>query len=393
MRCCRSSAKPRPNTRSEEDRDARAIARESSGCVPVERQRAAEGGRADKGAAAELTAQAARAASASGRRATNARASPYSRCRRLNGEAAPALLASRHRRTGRPASQRPCGGTEIVAAFDAYLHGRDLYEAGIDERSDREALAWFDRAITLDPRYPAPTQRAPARWRSSAISMPTMPSGSGLYDRRRRRCAQVDLISPRFRRGLLRAGLRARRPRAISTISSKDRIFSASHGRRDTPNSSEICSSEGASPSEIGIGGDAPDEDAGDLRRQCSELDLHRQAADLSAAWTARARALARAGGDPAHRMIGSGEGTGDERAEGTSMPGTGLIALQPDHVACQSPSRPSPQSTVASRPTAGCSTSRDHGAKRRRAEMGAAFAARATTASPLVPPRSPSSF
>ena len=45
------------------------------------------------------------------------------------------------------------GGTDNVAAFDAYLRGRDLYEAGIDEASDRQALALFDRAIALDPRY------------------------------------------------------------------------------------------------------------------------------------------------------------------------------------------------------------------------------------------------
>ncbi len=45
------------------------------------------------------------------------------------------------------------GGTANVEAFDAFLHGRALYEAGIDEESDRRALEWFDRAITLDARY------------------------------------------------------------------------------------------------------------------------------------------------------------------------------------------------------------------------------------------------
>lgn len=45
------------------------------------------------------------------------------------------------------------GGTANVEAFDAFLHGRALYEAGIDEESDRRALAWFDRAIALDARY------------------------------------------------------------------------------------------------------------------------------------------------------------------------------------------------------------------------------------------------
>lgn len=45
------------------------------------------------------------------------------------------------------------GGTANVAAFDAYLHGRALYEAGIDEDSDRRALAYFEQAIALDARY------------------------------------------------------------------------------------------------------------------------------------------------------------------------------------------------------------------------------------------------
>jgi TolB-like protein/Tfp pilus assembly protein PilF len=45
------------------------------------------------------------------------------------------------------------GGSANVAAFDAYLHGRALYEAGIDEDSDRRALAYFDRAIALDELY------------------------------------------------------------------------------------------------------------------------------------------------------------------------------------------------------------------------------------------------
>lgn len=45
------------------------------------------------------------------------------------------------------------GGTTNVQAFDAYLQGRALYEAGIDEDSDRRALAHFERAIALDQSY------------------------------------------------------------------------------------------------------------------------------------------------------------------------------------------------------------------------------------------------
>lgn len=54
------------------------------------------------------------------------------------------------------------GGTANVAAFDAYLHGRALYEAGIDEVSDRRARAYFESAVALDPHY-AGAQAARAR--------------------------------------------------------------------------------------------------------------------------------------------------------------------------------------------------------------------------------------
>ena len=50
-------------------------------------------------------------------------------------------------------SKELVGGTTDVAAFDAYLQGRALYEAGIDEDSDRRALAYFERAIALDKAY------------------------------------------------------------------------------------------------------------------------------------------------------------------------------------------------------------------------------------------------
>jgi TolB-like protein/Tfp pilus assembly protein PilF len=45
------------------------------------------------------------------------------------------------------------GGTTNVAAYMALLQGIALYEAGIDEKSDRRALEWFEDAIGHDPRY------------------------------------------------------------------------------------------------------------------------------------------------------------------------------------------------------------------------------------------------
>ena len=53
------------------------------------------------------------------------------------------------------ADAKQLGGTKSVVAFDAYLRGKDLYDAGIDEASDRQALAKFDEAIAADGQYAA----------------------------------------------------------------------------------------------------------------------------------------------------------------------------------------------------------------------------------------------
>lgn len=57
---------------------------------------------------------------------------------------------------GTPRDQRAAsGGTANVAAFDAFLRGRALYETGSDEAAERQSLALFDTAIELDPDYAA----------------------------------------------------------------------------------------------------------------------------------------------------------------------------------------------------------------------------------------------
>jgi TolB-like protein/tetratricopeptide (TPR) repeat protein len=58
------------------------------------------------------------------------------------------------------------GSTENIAAFDAYLRGKDLFDSGAGETSDRLALAKFEEAIKLDPRYSAAFA---ARARSLAV--------------------------------------------------------------------------------------------------------------------------------------------------------------------------------------------------------------------------------
>ena len=47
------------------------------------------------------------------------------------------------------------GGTTNVAAFDAYLRGRAAYAMSEGEESDRRALAEFDAAIAVDPKFAA----------------------------------------------------------------------------------------------------------------------------------------------------------------------------------------------------------------------------------------------
>jgi len=47
------------------------------------------------------------------------------------------------------------GGTDNIAAYDAFLQAEELYYAGVSEDTDRAALAKFDEAIGLDPDYAA----------------------------------------------------------------------------------------------------------------------------------------------------------------------------------------------------------------------------------------------
>jgi len=54
------------------------------------------------------------------------------------------------------------GGTRDARAYDAYLQGLALYQLAASERTDRQALAAFDQAVRIDPRYAA-AQAARAR--------------------------------------------------------------------------------------------------------------------------------------------------------------------------------------------------------------------------------------
>jgi TolB-like protein/Tfp pilus assembly protein PilF len=74
------------------------------------------------------------------------------------------------------------GGTQNLAAFDAYLRGRALYDLSVDEASELAALAQFDAAIAADPAF----ARAHAARARSLTAIANQYAGldrrNGLYD-------------------------------------------------------------------------------------------------------------------------------------------------------------------------------------------------------------------
>ncbi len=69
-------------------------------------------------------------------------------------EAVGSALAVRLTDNGQDSPART-GRTKNVAAFDAFLRGKDLFDSQRDEDSDRGALIQFTDAVKLDPRYAA----------------------------------------------------------------------------------------------------------------------------------------------------------------------------------------------------------------------------------------------
>lgn len=51
------------------------------------------------------------------------------------------------------AAQQQIGGTQDVAAYEAFLRGHALYDLSAGNETDRDALAQFDTAIAIDPDY------------------------------------------------------------------------------------------------------------------------------------------------------------------------------------------------------------------------------------------------
>lgn len=75
----------------------------------------------------------------------------------VQDEIAEAVTAALTARVADPGKRQSAdtGGTKDVAAYDAFLRGKDLFDQAANEATDRAALARFEEAISLDPKYGA----------------------------------------------------------------------------------------------------------------------------------------------------------------------------------------------------------------------------------------------
>ena len=112
-----------------------------------------------------------------------------------------AIDARQSRRIG-----KEIGGTASLAAFDAFLRGRDLFESHVDEASERAALAKFEEAIALDSGYAA--ARA-SRARSLAVianQFADTAERARLYDQSITDARRATALAPGFAPGFAALG-------------------------------------------------------------------------------------------------------------------------------------------------------------------------------------------
>jgi TolB-like protein/Tfp pilus assembly protein PilF len=83
---------------------------------------------------------------------------------------------------GKVADAVEAGGTASLAAFDAYLRGRALYDLAADEASEAAALAQFDAAIAADPGYAAAHAARARSLTTMANQYGDVGRRAGLYD-------------------------------------------------------------------------------------------------------------------------------------------------------------------------------------------------------------------
>jgi TolB-like protein/tetratricopeptide (TPR) repeat protein len=90
------------------------------------------------------------------------------------------------------------GGTTNVAAFDAYLRGRALYQTGSDEASERETLALFDSAIGLDADYAAAHAARALVLTTLANQYGKVGQHAAMYDEAVAAAQRAIVLAPRF---------------------------------------------------------------------------------------------------------------------------------------------------------------------------------------------------
>ena len=108
-------------------------------------------------------------------------------------------LAAQVADPGSPKDQRVAsGGTTDVAAFDAYLRGRALYETGSDEADERKALALFDTAIGRDPEYAAAHAARAASLTTLANQYARVDQHAAMYDQAVAAAQRAIALAPEY---------------------------------------------------------------------------------------------------------------------------------------------------------------------------------------------------
>lgn len=105
------------------------------------------------------------------------------------------------------AAQKQIGGTQNVAAYEAFLRGHALYDLSAGSESDRAALAQFDAAIATDPDYAAAHAMRSTMLASLGVNLA---SGEGehdqMFDTAIAAAERALVIEPRLARGHLALG-------------------------------------------------------------------------------------------------------------------------------------------------------------------------------------------
>ena len=104
-------------------------------------------------------------------------------------------------------AQQQIGGTQNVAAYEAFLRGHALYDLSAGSESDRAALAQFDAAIAADPDYAAAHGMRSTMLASIAVNLA---SGEGehvqMFETAIAAAQRALAIEPRLARGHIALG-------------------------------------------------------------------------------------------------------------------------------------------------------------------------------------------